>query len=59
LAESLIAAGAHGALVPSFAPGTSEHDRNLVLWAWSETAPCRVAVIDDFGRLPHDDASWR
>jgi RES domain-containing protein len=59
LADTLIAAGAHGIVVPSFAPGTSELDCNLVLWIWSETAPCSVAVIDDFGRLPHDDASWR
>jgi RES domain-containing protein len=58
LADTLIAAGAHGLVVPSFAPGTSERDRNLVLWVWSETPPCSVTVIDDFGRLPHDDASW-
>ena len=59
LAEQLIQSGHHGILVPSFAPGTGEGDRNLVLWRWSDAAPCRVLVIDVFGRLPKDDASWR
>lgn len=59
LAEVLIDVGIEGALVPSFAPGTGAEDRNLVLWRWSEDGPCRVQVIDDFGRLPKDDASWR
>ena len=58
LASQLIEAGHHGILVPSFAPGTGEGDRNLVLWRWSDAAPCRVRVIDDFGRLSKDDASW-
>lgn len=59
LAEILIAEGHHGILVPSFAPGTGSADRNLVLWRWSDTPPCCVTVIDDFGRLPKNDASWR
>ncbi|MBK8640070.1 MAG: RES domain-containing protein [Chromatiaceae bacterium] len=59
LADGLVAAGCQGALVPSFAPGTDPGDLNLVLWTWSDTAPCRVEVVDDFGRLPRDDASWR
>jgi RES domain-containing protein len=59
LAKTLIRAGLQGALVPSFAPGTGQSDRNLVLWRWSDAAPCRIRVIDDFGRLPKDDASWR
>jgi RES domain-containing protein len=59
LAETLIHAGHHGVLVPSFAPGTGKADLNLVLWCWSDGAPFRVEVIDDFSRLPKDDASWR
>jgi RES domain-containing protein len=59
LARQLIQDGHHGILVPSFASGTGEGDRNLVLWRWSDAAPCRVRVIDDLGRLPRDDASWR
>lgn len=58
LASDLIAAGWHGAVVPSLAPGTTAAERNLVLWRWSDTPPCQVLVIDDFGRLPQDDGSW-
>jgi RES domain-containing protein len=59
LARHLIETGHHGILVPSFAPGTADNDCNLVLWRWSDAPPCHVAVIDDFGRLPKDDSSWR
>jgi RES domain-containing protein len=59
LTRHLIETGHHGILVPSFAPGTGAEDRNLVLWRWSAAPPCHVAVIDDFGRLPKDDSSWR
>ena len=58
LAKALIQAGHHGILVPSFAPGTVVTEHNLVLWRWSDAPPCRVQVIDDFGRLPKDAASW-
>ena len=58
LAEGLIASGLQGALAPSFAPGTTPAERNLVLWCWSDALPCRVLVIDDCGRLPKDDSSW-
>lgn len=58
LSDALITAGHHGALVPSLAPGTRPADRNLVLWAWADNPPCEVHVIDDFGRLPTNDASW-
>jgi RES domain-containing protein len=59
LARVLIDAGHQGVLVPSFAPGTGTTDCNLVLWRWSDAPPCKVEVIDDFGRLPKDDVSWR
>jgi RES domain-containing protein len=63
LAETLIDAGAQAAIVPSFAPGANPAPdaptpRNLVFWQWSETPPCTVLVIDDFGRLPKDASSW-
>lgn len=63
LADALIAADLQGALVPSFAPGDNPAPggapmRNLVFWRWSDTPPCVVTVIDDFGRLPQDAASW-
>ncbi|WP_462331402.1 RES family NAD+ phosphorylase [Thiohalocapsa halophila] len=57
LADALIGAGLAGALVPSFAPASNPPPEapsrcNLVLWRWSDTPPCLVSVIDDFGRLP-------
>lgn len=63
LAEQLIADDVQAAIVPSFAPGGNPAPgaapaRNLVFWQWSESAPCAVLVIDDFGRLPRDAASW-
>lgn len=50
-ARRLVAAGHHGLLVRSFAPGATDDDLNLVLWKWSEEAPCRLALIDDEDRL--------
>ena len=50
-AGRLAAAGYHGLLVRSFAPGATRDDVNLVLWSWSDTAPCRLTLIDDEGRL--------
>lgn len=53
LADALRAAGAHGLLTPSFATGARAGDLNLVLWSWNTgEGPARVAVIDDFRRLP-------
>jgi RES domain-containing protein len=48
-----------GILVPSFAPGATENDRNLVLWQWGESPPHRVNVFDPSGKLPKDQLSWR
>lgn len=50
-ARRLTAAGHHGLLVRSFAPGTGDDDLNLVLWVWSDVPPTRLALIDDEGRL--------
>lgn len=41
LARTLIHAGRHGIVVPSFAPGTGDGGRNLVLWRWADAPPCR------------------
>lgn len=51
LAEQFIAAGYAGMLVGSFVNGTTEEDRNLVLWTWGDTLPCLISVVDDEGRL--------
>jgi RES domain-containing protein len=47
LARALVGQGYAGILVPSFAPGTTAGDRNLVLWAWAT----QLTLIDDQGRL--------
>lgn len=49
--QRLMDQGFQGLLVRSFAPGASAHDLNLVLWAWGSTAPSRLTLIDDDGRL--------
>jgi RES domain-containing protein len=58
LAQRLIARGIAGILVPSFAPGATRSDQNLVLWDWSERPPHQVRVFDPSGRLPRNQLSW-
>lgn len=58
LADRLIAGGAAGIIVPSFAHRAGPEDRNLVLWTWGKDLPHKVCVVDDHGRLPKDDRSW-
>jgi RES domain-containing protein len=50
-ARDLIAQGYNGLLVRSFAKGAGASDMNLVLWAWAETGPASLELIDDEGRL--------
>ncbi|MGY2046569.1 RES family NAD+ phosphorylase [Methylobacterium sp. JK268] len=59
LAARLIGAGAAGIVVPSFAPGAGPDDANVVFWRWGDAHPHRVRVVDDAGRLPRDESSWR
>jgi len=49
--QTLAAAGFHGLMVRSFAPGGTGNDITLVLWEWSETVPCRLTLIDEEMRL--------
>lgn len=58
IARDLIDAGKAGALVPSFAPGATPVDENLVLWNWGKNLPHKVSVYDPSGRLPRDQLSW-
>jgi RES domain-containing protein len=58
LARRLIARGIAGILVPSFAPGATSNDQNLVLWDWGEGPPHQVRVVDPSGRLPRNQLSW-
>jgi RES domain-containing protein len=50
--------GFAGILAPSFAPGATGDDHNLVLWDWSRDPPHRVKVFDPTGRLPKNQLSW-
>ena len=50
LAQRLIAAGAAGVVVPSFATGATEGMRNLVLWRWGGEQQ-KVVEWDEEGRL--------
>jgi RES domain-containing protein len=59
IARRLIGEGAAGILAPSYAPGATRADHNLVLWDWSDRRPHKVAVFDPSGRLPKDQLSWR
>lgn len=59
LARRLIDAGRAGVLVPSFAPGATANDENLVLWRWGPRPPHKLAVHDPSGRLPKSQLSWR
>jgi len=58
LGRRLIARGIAGILVPSFAPGATQRDQNLVLWDWSDRPPHQVRLFDPSGRLPRDQRSW-
>lgn len=57
IARRLYDEGKAGILVPSFAPGATAEDHNLVLWRWSDRPPHRVQVFDPSGRLPKDQLS--
>ena len=59
IARRLNDEGNAGILVPSFAPGATVEDHNLVLWRWSDQPPQQVRVFDPSGRLPKDQLSWR
>ena len=58
LARRLIADGAAGILVPSFARGARVGSANLVLWRWGVDLPHRVEIHDPQERLPKDQSSW-
>lgn len=59
LAERLVSDGAAAAIVPSFAAGATAADVNVVFWSWGDAPPHQLRVVDDLGRLPKDDRSWR
>jgi RES domain-containing protein len=59
IARRLIDGGDAGVVVPSFAPGATAEDQNLVLWKWGKSLPHKVSVHDPSGRLPKDQLSWK
>jgi RES domain-containing protein len=58
IARRLIANGAAGILVPSFAIRAEANMHNLVLWTWGPKPPHHVEVYDPSGRLSKDQLSW-
>ena len=58
VADRFKAAGHSGMLVPSFVPGATDANVNLVLWRWGPDPPCKVDVFDPTGRLPENQLSW-
>lgn len=59
LARRLRGEGVAAIIVPSFAAGATAEDINIVFWRWGPDRPHRLRVIDDDGRLPRNDLSWR
>jgi RES domain-containing protein len=58
VADRLRGDGYCGMLVPSFAVGATDANRNLVLWTWGANLPQQVTVYDPSGRLPRNQLSW-
>lgn len=58
VARRMIARGAAGIVVPSFARGATAGMHNLVLWKWGRDLPHRVVAHDPSGRLPRNQESW-
>lgn len=58
VARRLIGDGVAGVIVPSFAPGATPDDANIVLWRWTDARPHFCAVHDPSGRLPKNQLSW-
>lgn len=58
IAMSLIAGGAAGIIVPSYAQEAAADHRNLVLWKWGNRRPHRVRAYDPTGKLPANQLSW-
>lgn len=56
--DKLKKAGNNGILVPSFVPGATTDNINLVLWHWGPDLPHQVIVYDPSGKLPKDQLSW-
>ncbi|MGH7066722.1 MAG: RES family NAD+ phosphorylase, partial [Acetobacteraceae bacterium] len=59
IARRLYDEGKAGILVPSFAPGATSGDHNIVLWRWSNRPPYRVSnCVLCCGIETSDCAEW-
>lgn len=58
LARDVLATGAVGMRVPSFAPGAGPGHCNVAFWRWNDGAGARLTILDDEERLPRDGTSW-
>lgn len=58
VADRMKASGQSGVIVPSFVPGATAANANLVLWNWGPDLPYKVEVYDPSGRLPANQLSW-
>ena len=58
VADRLKASGHYGTLVPSFVPGATAVNFNLVLWKWGSGLPHKVKVYDPSERLPQNQLAW-
>jgi RES domain-containing protein len=58
VAKDLLAKGANGILVPSFANGARPDMTNLVLWHWDADNPHQIKIHDPHSALPKDQSSW-
>lgn len=59
MADRLIADNYSGILAPSYAKNTPPTAKNMILWNWADLPPHQVILIDDDGRLPKDQESWK
>jgi RES domain-containing protein len=57
-ADRIKSSGHTGIIVPSFVPGATEANSNLVLSKWSQDLPHKVDVYDPSGRLPRNQLWW-
>lgn len=58
IAKGLRGRGFAGAIIPSYVPGATADDINLVLWKWGPDLPHKISVFDPDSRLPKNQRSW-
>lgn len=59
MTEHLLTTGYAGIIVPSYANNAPVGGQNIVFWKWADHPPHQVKLIDDDGRLPKNQDSWK